>query len=116
MTLGQAQEGISEINAQRLAEQRNSAENNPLVREQYNPADYENEQQEFVVDEARGSGLDNEGFPIEIESYEVFRALIKILEGVKTADYLQGEVILDERNFKRDVKLYSFDLNTYIRV
>jgi hypothetical protein len=42
--------------------------------------------------------------------------LIKILEGVKTADYLQGEVILDERNFKRDVKLYSFDLNTYIRV
>jgi hypothetical protein len=125
IALGQAQGGISEINAQRLAEQRNSAENNPPVAEQYNSLDYEKEQQEFVVDETKGSGLDNEGFPIEkeviiqdnfvdkIESYEAFRELIPSFEqlneyecvGIEQLDsYQEVKVISDYFN------IYSFPL------
>lgn len=121
IALAQGRGGISEINAQKLAEQRNSTENNPPVTEQYNSADYENEQQEFVVDETGGSGLDNEGFPIEkevviqdnsldrVESYKAFQELIPTLEQLNEYKFVESEQL----DSYKEVKVISDHFNIY---
>jgi hypothetical protein len=121
IALAQAKGGVSAINAQRLAEQRNSAENNPPITEQYRHSDYKNEQQEFIDHETRSSGLDDEGFPIDkeviiqdnsqdrIESCEAFYELIPSLDQLNEYELIESEAL----DSYQEVKIISDYFNIY---
>ena len=114
--------GISEVDAQKLAEKRNSIDSNPPLRQQYDNTQqqYEDENTAKVefLDSSIGSGLDSEGFhketysverPIEFESIDKFAEIIPNMETLKGYKFVKEEKL----DSYQDTKIISDYFNIY---